>query len=80
MLYYFGLHLLDDPNAMQVHTIKQKHREMLCKSTPRSSKGGLLGGERSQLAVTLTEMLHDIGLCTLASEIGEVKLVSNTSL
>ena len=77
----FGIFLLDDANGMRVQSIEHKHRGDAVQINTEILREWATGKGKEPVSwKTLTEVLHDIGLCTLANEIGEVKLVSDTSL
>ena len=65
--YYFGLHLLNDPNGTRVRSLEFEYRQ----NAEQINKEILQ--EKPVSWKTLTEVLCDIGPCTLASEIEEVK-------
>ena len=72
---HFGIFLLDDPNGTRVLNIKHKHRgdaEQINTEILREWATGR--GKKPVNWKTLTEVLYDIELPTLASEIKEVKL------
>ena len=75
--YHFGLHLLDDPNGTRVYNIERKHREDAERINREILQEWATGrGKNPVTWATLTEVLRDIDLCGLASEIEAVKLVS----
>ena len=77
----FGIFLLNDPNGMRVHTIEHKHRgDALQINTEILQEWATGKGKKPVTWKTLVEVLYNVGLCTLADEIGEVKLVSDASL
>ena len=72
---YFGLHLLDDPNGIRVHNMEHKYREDAERINTEILREWAMGRGKNPVSwETLTEVLRDIELCTLASEIEEVKL------
>ena len=76
----FGLLLLNDSNGTRVRSMEHKHREDAKRINTEMLREWATGRGRKPVTwETLTEVLHDIGLHTLASEIEEVKLVSDTS-
>ena len=77
----FGVFLLDDHNGARVTNMEHKHRgdaERINKEILREWAKGR--GKTPVSWETLTEVLRDIELCTLASEIEAVKLSSATPL
>ena len=71
----FGLHLLGDPNGTRVTNIERKHREDTEQTNTEILREWATGRGRKPVNwETLTEVLHDIELHTLASEIEAVKL------
>ena len=76
--YYFGLHLLDEPNGTRVRNIEHDYRdiEWINMILQEWATGK---GKKPATWQTLTEVLRDIELCVLASEIEAVKLASTTS-
>ena len=77
----FGLLLLDDPNGSRVSNMELKYNqdaERINKEILREWATGR--GKKPVSWETLTEVLRDIGLCILASEIEAVKIKSVTSL
>ena len=77
----FGTLLLNDPNGARVSNIERKHRgdaEQINTEILREWATGR--GKKPVNWETLTKVLREIELCTLASEIEAVKLVSATSL
>ena len=77
--YQFGLLLLDDPNGTRVRNIERDYREIEQINTEILRKWTTGKGKKPVSWKTLTEVLRDIELCTLASEIEAVKLKSTTS-
>ena len=76
----FGLLLLNDSNGTRVCSMEHKHREDAKRINTEILREWATGRGRKPVTwETLTKVLHDIGLHTLASEIEEVKLVSDTS-
>ena len=79
--YDFGLLLLDDPNGTRVRNMELKYREDAERINKEILQEWATGkGKKPVSWKTLTEVLRDIELCTLASEIEAVKLKSTTSL
>ena len=79
--YDFGLLLLDDPNGTRVRNMELKYREDAERINKEILQEWATGkGKKPVTWETLTEVLRDIELCTLASEIEAVKLKSTTSL
>ena len=77
----FGIFLLEDANGIRVQSIERKHRGDADQINTEIVQEWATGkGKKPVSWKILTEVLHDVGLCTLANEIGEVKLVSDTSL
>ena len=78
--YYFGLHLLDDPNGTRVNNIERKHREDPERINTEILREWATGrGKKPVTWETLTEVLRDIELGALASEI-ELKTITSTTL
>ena len=72
----FGILLLDDPNGTRTHNIEHKHREHAEKINTEILREWATGrGKQPVSWKTLTEVLRDIELGTLASEIEAVKLL-----
>ena len=79
--YEFGLLLLNDSNGTRVRSMEHKHREDAERINTEILQEWAIGrGKKTVTWETLTEVLHDIGLHTLAREIEAVKLVSDISL
>ena len=72
--YQFGLHLLNDPNGTRVRNIERDYRETERINTEILQEWATGRGKKPVTWETLTEVLHDIELRALASEIEEVKL------
>ena len=73
--YQFGLHLLDDPNGTRVHNLELEYRQNAERINTEILREWVTGrGKKPVTWETLTEVLHDIQLSALASEIEEVKL------
>ena len=72
--YYFGLHLLDDPNGTRVRNIERDYREIERINTEILREWVTGRGKKPVTWETLTEVLRDIELGDLASEIEAVKL------
>ena len=72
----FGIFLLDDPNGTRTHNIEHKHREDAEKINTEILREWATGrGKKPVSWETLTEVLHDIELGTLASEIETAKVL-----
>ena len=70
----FGLLLLDDLNGTRVRNMELKHREDAERINKEILQEWATGRAKKPVSwQTLTEVLCDIGLCTLASEIEAVK-------
>ena len=79
--YYFGLHLLDDPNGTRVRNLELEYRQNAERINTEILREWATGrGKQPVTWETLTEVLRDIKLHTLASEIEDVKLVPATPL
>ena len=77
----FGLLLLDDHNGTRVRNMELKYNQDAERINKEILQEWATGrGKKPVSWETLTEVLRDIELCTLASEIEEVKLVSDASL
>ena len=72
--YLFGLHLLDDPNGTRIHNLEHDYREIERINTKILQEWATGRGRKPVTWKTLTEVLCDIGLFSLASDIEEVKL------
>ena len=73
--YYFGLHLLNDPNGTRVHNLELEHRQNAERINTEILREWVTGRGRKPVSwETLTEVLRDIELGALASEIEAVKL------
>ena len=72
--YYFGLHLLDDPNGTRVKNIEHDYRKIEQINTEILQEWATGRGKKPVSWETLIEVLCDIELGTLASEIEAVKL------
>ena len=71
-----GIFLLNDPNGTRTWNIQHKHRDHAEKINTEILQEWATGrGKKPVTWETLTEVLRDIELCTLASEIEEVKLL-----
>ena len=78
--YYFGLHLLDDPNGTRVRNIEYKHRGDAERINTEILQEWVTGrGKQPVSWETLTEVLRNIGLGALASEIEAMKLKQTMS-
>ena len=76
----FGLLLLDDHNGTRVRNMELKHREDAERIHKEILQEWATGrGKKPVSWQTLTKVLCDIGLCTLASEIEAVKSKSAIS-
>ena len=73
--YHFGLHLLDDPNGTRIHNIERDYREIERINTEILREWATGRGKNPVSWETLTKVLHDTGLRTLASEIKAVKIL-----
>ena len=74
----FGILLLNEPNGTTVSNIEDKHRGDTVKINTEILREWATGrGKQPVSWETLTEVLHNIGLGTLVSEIEVVKLKSN---
>ena len=72
----FGIFLLDDPNGTRTRNIEHKHREHAEKINTEILREWATGrGKQPVSWKTLTEVLRDIELGTLASEIEAVKVL-----
>ena len=73
--YYFGLYLLDDHNGTRVKNIEHKQNRDAERINTEILQEWVSGRGKKPVAwETLIEVLHDIELGALASEIEEVKL------
>ena len=78
--YYFGLHLLDDPNGTRVHNLELEYRQNAERINTEILREWVTGrGKKPVTWKTLTEVLRDIELSDLASEI-EWKTFTSTTL
>jgi len=76
--YYFGLHLLDDPNGTRVHKLELEYRQNAERINTEILREWATGrGKKPVNWKTLTKVLRTIGLGTLASEIEAVKKKCN---
>ena len=74
--YYFGLHLLDDPNGTRIHRLELEYRQNAERINTEILRQWATGrGKKPVTWETLTKVLHDIELGALASEIEDVKKV-----
>ena len=72
--YYFGLHLLDDPNRTRVHKLELEYRQNAERINTEILREWATGrGKKPVNWKILIEVLHDIELGALASEIEDVK-------
>ena len=70
----FGMFILNDPNGTRTCNIQHKHRDHAEKINTEILQEWATGrGKKPVTWETLTEVLRDIELCALASEIEEVK-------
>ena len=75
----FGILLLDDSDGTRVKNMERMHREDAERINKEILQEWTAGrGKKPVSWETLTEVLHDIGLCTLADEIEAVKSKSAT--
>ena len=73
--YYFGLYLLDDPNGTRVHNLELEYQQNAERINTEILREWATGrGKKPVTWKTLTEVLRDIELNALASEIEAVKL------
>ena len=78
--YYFGLHLLDDPNGTRVHNLELEYRQNAERINTEILREWVTGrGKKPVTWKTLIIVLRDIELSTLASEIEVVKLKQTMS-
>ena len=77
--YQFGLLLLDDPNGTRVRNIERDCREIERTNKEILQEWATGRGKKPVTWETLIEVLRDIELGDLASEIEAVKLKSTTS-
>ena len=74
--YYFGLHLLDDPNGTRTQSLELEYRQNSERINTEILREWATGrGKKPVTWETLTEVLHEIELGALASEIEAVKKV-----
>ena len=79
--YYFGLHLLDDPNGTRIRNLELEYRQNAERINTEILQEWATGrGKKPVNWQTLTTVLGDIERHVLASEIKAVKLASTTSL
>ena len=72
--YYFGLHLLDDCDGTRVHSLELEYGRNAERINTEILREWTTGkGKKPVSWETLTEVLRDIELCALASEIEAVK-------
>ena len=72
--YCFGLHLLDDPNGTRVRNIELEYRQNVERINTEILREWATGrGKKPVTWETLTEVLRDIELNALASEIEDMK-------
>ena len=77
--YQFGCHLLDDGTGATVRSIAHKHWDDAEQVTLEILKGWIAGrGKHPVTWKTLAQILHDIDLSTLASEIEASKYQEDT--
>ena len=73
----FGIFLLNDPYGTKVSNIEDKHGRDAVQINTEILREWVTGRGKNPVSwETLTEVLHNIGLGTLASEIEVVKLKS----
>ena len=73
--YYFGLHLLDDPNGTRVRNLELEYRQNAERINTEILREWATGrGKKPVTWETLTEVLCNIELSTLASDIEAMKL------
>ena len=72
--YNFGLHLLDDPNGARVRNIERDYGELERINTEILREWVTGRGKKPVSWRTLTQVLRDIELRALASEIEDIKL------
>ena len=71
--YYFGLHLLDDPNGNRVRNLELEYRQNAERINTEILREWATGrGKKPVTWETLTEVLCNIGLRPLASEIEDM--------
>ena len=73
--YNFGLRLLDDPKGTRIHQIEHDYIEIEKINTEIVWEWATGWGKKPVSWKILTEVLHDIELHSLASEIEAVKLL-----
>ena len=79
--YYFGLHLLDDPNGTKVHNLELEYRQNAERINTEILREWATGRGKNPVSwETLTKVLRDIELSTLASEIEVIKLKQTMTL
>ena len=72
--YYFGLHLLNDPNGTRIRNLELEYRQNAERINTEILREWATGrGKKPVSWETLTTVLHDIEFGALASEIEEVK-------
>ena len=72
--YYFGLHLLNDPNGTRVRNLELEYRQNAERINTEILREWVTGrGKKSVTWETLIIVFRDIELGALASEIEEVK-------
>ena len=73
--YYFGLHLLNDPNGTRVHNLEHEYRQNAERINTEILREWVTGrGKKPVTWKTLTTVLRDIELGALASEIEVIKV------
>ena len=75
--YQFGIHLLDDHNGIRVLNIEQDYRETERITMQIIQEWASGKGKKPVNWKTLTDVLCDIELCALASEIEAAKSASS---
>ena len=72
--YYFGLHLLDDPNGNRIRNLELEYRQNAERINTEILREWATGrGKKPVSWETLTEVLCNIGLGALATEIEAMK-------
>ena len=75
--YYFGLHLLDDPNGTRVHNLELEYQQNAERINTEILREWATGrGKKPVTWKTLTEVLCNIGLVALA---GNIEVMKSTS-
>ena len=77
--YQFGLFLLEDDTGAKIKSIALKHNNDTEQINTEVLQQWITGGGKHPVTwKTLTEVLYDIGLTTLAGDIEAVKCLENT--